>query len=471
MTRSRRRCPGWLATAAGLLAACSGSSGGVGSDGGVGDGSPPGFDAQPPAGLFPLGVSADGGSLVTADGKPFLLHGEAAWSLIAQPDTAGAMQYLADRHARGVNLVIVNLIEHKFADHAPADAAGDAPFTTAGDFSTPNEAYFAHADAVIDAAASQGIAVLLAPAYLGYAGTDEGWSAEMSVMGNATGAPKCDTYGRSVGQRYAGKTNIVWLWGGDTTPATGSSVEACMQAIRDRIVEADAAAGGPRALTSAHWDHPADSLVEPTFAAALDLVGVYTYDPDLPLCRTSRGQTPRRPTYLMETTYENEHGAAPADVRRQQWSGLLGCGAGEIVGNKPIWEFGAGWPQQLASPVSLGEQRLAAIVEQVAWQTLALDDALVTAGRGTSGGADEVAATRTADHKQALIYVPPAGASQITVDLGQMSGPVTATWQDPTADHSVAAGNGLTGSQTFTTPGTGTNNGGDTDWVLVLSAP
>jgi hypothetical protein len=47
--------------------------------------------------------------------------------------------------------------------------------------------------------------------------------------------------------------------------------------------------------------------------------------------------------------------------------------------------------------------------------------------------------------------------------------PVTATWQDPTADHSIAAGNSLTGSQVFKTPGN--NDGGDTDWVLVLTAP
>ena len=165
---------------------------------------------------FPLRRA--GACLVDAGGAPVWLHGEAAWSLVVQPDDAELARYLADRRARGVNALVVNLIEHKFADRAPLDASGDAPFTTAGDFSTPNEAYFAHADAVINAAASQGIAVLLAPAYLGYTGTDEGWSAEMSTMGKAAGAPKCSTYGQFVGQRYAHSTNIVWLWGGDTTP-------------------------------------------------------------------------------------------------------------------------------------------------------------------------------------------------------------------------------------------------------------
>ena len=85
MVRSRRRCSKWLATVtiAGLAVACSGSSspgGSIGADSGIGDGGTvPGFDAPPPAGLFPLGVSSGGTYLVTADGKPFLLHGEAAW--------------------------------------------------------------------------------------------------------------------------------------------------------------------------------------------------------------------------------------------------------------------------------------------------------------------------------------------------------------------------------------------------------
>ncbi|HMG56611.1 MAG TPA: putative collagen-binding domain-containing protein, partial [Kofleriaceae bacterium] len=100
------------------------------------------------------------------------------------------------------------------------------------------------------------------------------------------------------------------------------------------------------------------------------------------------------------------------------------------------------------------------------------DDALVTAGRVTPNQpALEVIATRTADHKQAVIYMPPGGPAQITVDLTLLSGAVTAICQDPTADHSVAAGDGLTDSvHVFTRPA-GNNNGGDNDWVLVLTVP
>jgi hypothetical protein len=411
-------------------------------------------------------VSADGGSLVTADGRPFLLHAEAAWSLIAQPTTAGAMQYLADRHGRGVQVVLVNLIEHLYADHAPADAAGDAPFTTAGDFSTPSEAYFAHADQVIDLAASQGIAVLLVPAYLGFEGGNEGWFDEMSRLT----AAQCRSYGDFVGQRYAARHNIIWVWGGDYTPPTNSQGETCLKSIRDGILAAE-----PGVLATAHWEPESTSRDEPAFAGSINLVGVYTYDLDLQTCLAARTLAPHMPAFLIETCYEGETIRScpntPADIRRRQWWAFLGCGAGEVVGNNPIWKFGTGWPQQLASPASIGEQRLAAIAGQVAWQTLAPTPALVTGGQAPAGNDAELAITRTADHKQALIYIPPAGASTITVDLTQMAGAVTATWQDPSDDHSVTAGDGLTGSHAFKTPGNGSNDGGDRDWVLVLTVP
>jgi hypothetical protein len=239
-----------------------------------------------------------------------------------------------------------------------------------------------------------------------------------------------------------------------------------MKAISDGIRAAE-----PGALASAHWAPESTSRDEPTFVDSLRLVGVYTYLDVLPACRAARLAGPRLPSYLIETCYEHETirscAGTATEVRRRQWWALLGCGAGEIVGNNPIWKFGSGWPQELASPASLGEARLAALAQQVAWQTLALDDALVTAGHDT--GYREIAAARSADHKQAVIYIPPDGASTITVDLGQLSGPVTATWQDPTTERSMSAGSGLTGSHAFTTPGS--NAGGDADWVLMLGAP
>ncbi|HSR99640.1 MAG TPA: DUF4038 domain-containing protein [Kofleriaceae bacterium] len=476
---------GAIVVAALGLGACSGSPGATGDDGGGGggDGGGGGGDGgtipdggltlpdgggPPPASLFPLAVSADRASLVAHDGTPFLLHGEAAWSLIAQLSTSGAMQYLADRRTRGVNAVIANLIEHQYADRAPANAAGDAPFTAAGDFTKPNEKYFAHADQVIDIAAAQGIAVLLVPAYLGFDGGGEGWYSDMSALT----AQQCRTYGDFVGRRYASKSNIVWVWGGDYTPPTGDAGETCLKAIRDGILAA-APAG---TLSTGHWSPESTSRDEAAFVDTIDLVGVYTYLDILAPCRAARdpgGATPRKPTFLVETCYENETIRSCADttaeVRRRQWWGLLGCGAGEISGNTPIWRFSSGWPQALASPVSSSQVRLTTIAHSIRWQALALDDDLVTSDRGN--GYTEIAAARTTDagSAQALIYMPPGAAASVTVDLSRLGASVTATWEDPSAVRSMPAGTALSGSHTFARPGK--NAGGDTDWVLILTAP
>jgi 2-hydroxychromene-2-carboxylate isomerase len=426
------------------------ADGSPGSDGAVQD------SPIRPAREFPLRISANGTSLVSDNGAPFHIHGEAAWSLIIQPSLQGAQMYLADRERRGVNTILVNLIEHKFSDRPPANAAGDAPFKTPGDLSTPNDAYFSHADKVLDLAAKHGIAVMLFPAYLGFAGGDEGWFSTMSQLS----AEKCRSYGDYLGHRYAARTNLVWMWGGDFTPPVGSAGERCMKAIADGI-----RAAAPNALASAHWKQETTSRDETTFAAMIDLVGVYTYANALALCRSARSLSPKRPTYLIETTYENERGVALAEIRAQQWRGLIGCGAGEISGTNPIWQFGISWAAQLDSPLSKAQTRLHEITKAVRIADLLYDNLLIASGRGT--GASEVVSGRTGDGTQAIIYLPQGAATTIGVDLSHMAAPVTATWHDPTAAQTLPAGSGLTGNRTFTTPGVNAN--GSRDWVLVLN--
>lgn len=419
---------------------------------------PPGGNVDAPVrpdGEFPLRVSPDGASLMSENGSPFYIHGEAAWALIAQLTLPQTQQYLADRQARGINAIVVSLIEHKFSDHAPANAAKDAPFLTPNDFSTPNEAYFAHADKVIDLAADYGMAVLLFPSYLGISGGDEGWFGAMSAMAPA----KCRRYGDFVGKRYANRSNIIWMWGGDFTPPLGSPGELCMKAIADGIK-----AAAPTALASAHWQPESTSRDEPMFALMIDLVGVYTYAVTLPLCRATRALSPKRPTFLIETTYENERGVPVHEIRAQQWRGMIGCGAGEIAGNNPIWRFGKGWSAHLDSPLSKSHVRLNEIAKSVRAEAMVYDAALIVAGVGA--GAAEVAAARTPDGTEAIVYIPPSGAGSITLDLSRMSAAVNATWNDPTSSATVPAGSELTGRHVFSVPGS--NAGGSRDWVLVL---
>ena len=72
--------------------------------------------------VFPLSIKPGERYLVDAVGRPFLIQGDTAWSLIADLIRGNADLYLEDRHARGFNTILVSLIEAKFATNAPANA-------------------------------------------------------------------------------------------------------------------------------------------------------------------------------------------------------------------------------------------------------------------------------------------------------------------------------------------------------------
>jgi hypothetical protein len=93
---------------------------------------------------FPIRVTDNGRHLQDASGTPFTIHGFASWSLLTQLSIKDVESYLENRRNKGFNTVIVNLLSHKFSDNAPKNYYGVAPFTTGGDFSTPNDTYFTH---------------------------------------------------------------------------------------------------------------------------------------------------------------------------------------------------------------------------------------------------------------------------------------------------------------------------------------
>src|SRR5262245_33810658 len=125
---------------------------------------------------YPLRVQGRG--LVDQTGAPFFWAGDTGWSLIAQLNQADVEAYLDNRRDKGFTIVLVNLLERKFATNAPANIYGQTPFSGAvfqGLPASTNEAYFQNADFVIREAAERGIAVLLDPLYLGYQCASEGF--------------------------------------------------------------------------------------------------------------------------------------------------------------------------------------------------------------------------------------------------------------------------------------------------------
>jgi hypothetical protein len=446
--------------------------------------------ALPPS--FPVSVHSSGRYLVDAAGEPVRLHGDSPWSLISNLTSSEVDTYLADRQAKSFNALIVNLLEHKFAINAPADRAGDFPFTshTAGayDFSTPNEAYFAFADTVIDKAAAAGMLVFLDVMYAGYNGGDEGWWTELNNSKNTQSV--CLGYGQYVGNRYKAKANVVWMISGDFTPPAGSEGEARLLKILQGL-----RAAGATQIATAHIGSPSITTDWTAFAPSASIVGVYpssSVSGVYTLARRGWQGTPARPVFLIEPGYEDEgwEPGDPASIRMYEWWAQLTAIGGVFYGQRDIWPFqngtwGSGfpfgnqpWQQSLSRPAAVAMSLMASLLSGLSWFKLVPSGqsglkTLVTAGGGTDGGLDFVTAAADPAGSLLLAYVPSTGTGTrgITIDLTALAGTLRASWWNPTtgATTSIATGIANTGTRQFTTPGD--NGSGANDWLLMLQSP
>ncbi len=410
-----------------------------------------------PAGLFPLRVEAGKRHLVDAAGRPFLLHGESAWRLITTLTKPEADQYLEDRHERGVNAIMVKLIDHEVSPAGP-NALGDVPFTVTGDFATPNEAYFAHADYVIRKAAELGILVLLAPAYMGFEGQSQGWYVPMTL----NGATKLRAYGRYIATRFQAHNNILWVNGGDFDPPERD----LLRAVASGITDVDA-----KWLHTFHGGRGTSALgFLGTGEAWLSVNNVYTSSDDVVAKAFTEYNRSTMPFFLIEAFYENERGSTAATVRQQAYQALLSGAAGQLMGNNPMWLFGDGWQGALDSPGARSLSRLRALIAPLPWHTLVPDQSNVVLTAGIESGSRRAVAAQTANRSLVLVYTPSARA--LTVNLGQLAGPnVRARWHDPVSGaFSAVAGSPFVASGMHVFTPAMTNAGGDSDWILVLES-
>jgi hypothetical protein len=412
---------------------------------------------------FPLVVRSGQRYLEDVTGRPFLIHGDTAWSLIAVLTRDEVDRYLDDRHARGFNTILVSLIEHHYSATPPANAYGQQPFLTPGDYTTPNEAYFAHADWVLRQAAAKGFLVLLTPSYTGCCG--DGWYEEMV----ANGPVRLRQYGQYLGRRYRDFTNILWVHAGDANPPRKDLVRAIAQGIRD---------SSPRALHTAHGAHTA-ALDYWQGEPWLRVNNVYTYEAVYAHALEQYARPERMPFFLIESVYENEHGATEQSLRTQAYQAVLSGATGHVFGNNPIWHFDARgifpapvtWQEALGSRGARSMTHLRELFTSVPWWELEpdMDNTLLTGGLGPER--DRAVAARSADRALALLYLP--SSREITLDLGQLAGPeIAARWYDP-ADGRFSAVSGspfeATGLRRFL-PESPTNSSGFNDWVVVLES-
>ncbi len=426
--------------------------------------------------VYPLKQSANRRYLVDQNNAPCLIIGESPQSLIVNLATNDAATFFANRSGHGFNTTWINLLCVEYtggrADASTYDGilpfTAKVPSTSSYDLTTPNEAYFARADQMINLAAQQGIQVMLDPAETGglvYQGT--------TLLDNGTN--RCRAYGQYLGNRYKNFPNIIWLSGNDfqnwQTPADDAVVRAVALGIQDTDTNH---------LQTAELNYLVSSSLDDTnWNSLLTLNATYTYLPTYARLQQDYNRTNFLPNFLVEANYEFEALQGPvttAAILRKQEYWTMTCGAaGQMYGNRYTWPFLSGWQGFLDTPGSIEMGYLKTFFEARAWYNLVPDtnNTVVTAGFGTFSNTgfvsdnDYLTAARTPDGSLAVVYTPVI--RQFTVDMSNLSGPATTRWFDPSSRTFVPiAGSPFTnsGMLNFTPPSV--NSDDDGGWVLVL---
>jgi len=402
--------------------------------------------------VFPLRIDPTGRFLVDRNQRPFFIHGDTPWSLTHNLTYEEACRYMEDRHARGFNALLVSTPDAYDPDGKasyPPDRYGHQPFRN-DDLTQPDEPYWAHVDRVFKKAEELGFLLLVTPAYLGCC--TDGYVDLLRKNGPA----KCLIYGRWIGKRYAGRPNIIWVHGGDRNPL---DVAAEVRAVALGIREA-----APGHLHTAHWAGNTSAFDHFAGEGWLDFNSSYTYGPVAWRVLYDRARHPSKPTFLIETHYENDFGKRTADdVRQYPYRAVLAGAAGHLFGNKPLWFCGRGWEKALDSPGSRYMTHVRALFESRAWHALVPDAGheIVVEGHGDFGNDDGVQAAATRSRDTLIAFLPPQHS--IGVDLEQLSGDkLRGYWFDPRTGRSTEIGIiERKGLHQFKAPAGG-------DWVLVL---
>ena len=395
--------------------------------------------------------------LVDAAGRPFFINGDSPWDLSSSVTREQADLYLEDRRLKGINTVIVELMEHYFSANPPKNVYGDGPFTTPGDFSTPNEAYFTNIDYLINSAAQKGILVMLTPAYVGYNGGQEGWYQEMSANGTA----KLQTFGQYLGNRYKNFKNVLWVQGGDYNVANKSLVQALANGILgvDSKPQTYHAVRGTAAMqfwgTSEPW---------------LSVNSIYTDETTVVASAFGEYNRSTAPFFLIEARYEGEYNATEQTVRLQAYQSVLSGAGGHLMGNNPIWPFATGWQQALNSAGSRSLAQVNNLFSPRQWWTMQPDVNNTTPTSGVSSGTNRAVAARASTGSFAIAYMPTIRS--ITVDFSKLAGPkVTAQWVDPSTGTTASiAGSPFAASGIQSLRPATNNASGYGDWILLLES-
>ena len=377
---------------------------------------------------------------------PFPIMGRTAW-FITSLSVADYRTFIDDTAARGYNAIELHVVNHDpRGNNPPFNGNGDAPFlkrldgatwngaltygninNEAPDFTTPNEAYWSFVDGFLAYCESKGILVFLFPAYVGAAGSDEGWMQEMV----ANGATKMQSYGAWIATRYKNQKNLVWMMGGDMGTAPNTFNPAQTNVENALLTGLKSVPGAAIRILQRRVEYRVDRH-RPDDLRRRD-------DPQQRLFLDGRREQPRSPrlcphpvvpAFLLEEPYDEEgpdgNGVNPSatqPVRRFQWWGWLSTIGGYISGNGYVWPFerlvrlwpfrSRDWHDHLDTQGSRDMARLNAFMRSIAWYNLVPSGlngmrTLITAGGSSVSSKRLRGRRRDSDGTLLVAYIPPA---------------------------------------------------------------
>ena len=425
-------------------------------------------------GRFPLSVGANK-RFQTASGVPDFMLVYTAWDLLINLTQAEIAQVIATIKSLGFTGVLVEVPEHYFTiNSAPQNVNGDVPFTTPGDFSTPNAAYWAHVDAGMAKLAAADLAVWVEPGYMGYNAGPEGWYANGMV---SSGATKLQNYGAFFAGRYQALQNLIWVAGGDFTPSETALFSAMVTGLQS--------ASNPKRLITAHWSGsdttPYATALQPDAPLPnWDLQAIYTWASEPSAIIAAAGSSIKG---IIEWHYDHYGSITIFETTAAAWASYLGGCAWHTHGDENTWPFGAtgfGTSTNWAAYVNyIGAQAMSilkGILMALNWSALTPDAShvFVTAGYGSAGtpGYVPVAATLDGNGKAtSLVAHVPNANTAITVDKSKIAGAFTAVWRDPYDGSTVSIGTGIAASGSANYSRATANSQGGTNWVWVGTVP
>jgi hypothetical protein len=452
---------------------------------------------QPGTGQF-MALSPDKTYLVnTFTNRPVFITGDTAYALDVQLASDSDIEaYLANRQAKGINLIWAALVDYGF--HADAktenDAAGNNPWNGGADFTGMSgaNAYWTHVDHVLQRAAAHGITVLAGTGFTAsFDKCDERYYATMATSSDDT----MKAYGAFLGNRYESYPNIIWLMGGDANLSLcGSDLANKLNDIAIGIMSADSAHLMAIEATGDNWGEASAKNWLPFTRGARNPNGWITlgtiYPKGLPSktfaleiddivsqIAMERGADPFVPFFSMEDPYETEPNEAPYNnqqLRQEGYTEVLG-GAylGRLFGSSAILAFNATccepagykWQSDLDARPSFDQQRLGQLFRSREHWKMEPDIGHTVVRDGYGSGATLTVTARTRDRQTIIAYIPNGSASTLKVDMTKItsaSGSAKCWWFSPSSGAARLIGSyANSGTRNFTPPDA-------SDWVLVV---